>query len=273
MNDTASWLDVEELERATALFDEAERRVADDPVLATRVTRARMPLDHVWLNRYHALRRAAKANGTPFSGPADPMAFVEAFIARAHTFDVGSYREGRPFSEYEPTLRARFGPTGAPPEECAGVDEDDWCDVQEFEFRLAGLGNWVTLVQDETASNGMAARMPANHTQWAVQWSVSADVSSFGPLRCYVTVRCEPKSGTGPAFDVGIYDMEGKQEVARKRVNLEDAGASKYKTYDLGVHALKPETMYLWVAPVNDPERVGAVFVDRIFFVRDLNTL
>ena len=269
MNDTSSWLDPGGLERATALFDDAERRVADDPVLATRVRRARMPLDHVWLNRYHALKRTAKAENRPFTGPADPMAFAEGFIERAHAFDVGSWREGRPFTEHEPALRARFGPPGTVPQECAGVEEDDWCDVQEFEFRLAGLGTWVTVVKDETASNGMAARMPGNHTQWAVQWPVSSDVSSLGPLRCYVTVRCEAKSGTGPAFDLGIYDMDGKRDVARKRVNVEDAGDGRYHTYDLGLHTLEPTTTYFWVAPVDDPERIEAILVDRIFCVRE----
>ena len=34
------------------------------------------------------------------------------FAKAAQGFDIGSYREGEPFSDYEPSLRARFRPAG-----------------------------------------------------------------------------------------------------------------------------------------------------------------
>ncbi len=58
MDDTSAWLPLEDLNAASEAFAQAADAVADDPVLARRVRRERMPLDHVWLNRYHALQLA-----------------------------------------------------------------------------------------------------------------------------------------------------------------------------------------------------------------------
>jgi len=268
MADTSSWLGLGDLNQATQLFDEAAKRTADDAVLDSRVLRARMPLDHVWLNRYHALKRIADAQEERFLGPEDPMAFCDQFIKRAHDFHVGSYREGHPFEEYEPRLRARFRPPAPAPALCKDLPKEKWVDIQDNEFSLHGYPNWATTVEDAKASDGMAARMPANHHQWAVQYPVSADVAALGPVRCYAVVRCEAKADSGGAFQVGIYDSNAPKEVARKVVGIEEAAGREYRVYDLGVHALA-WGMYFWIAPMNNPEQVDALFVDRIFCVRE----
>ena len=268
MSDTSSWLGSDDLERATALFDEAERRVAGDAARFTRVRRARMPLDHVWLNRYHALKRLAKAEGRPFSGPEAPKAFSEEFIRRAHEFDVGNYREGHPFAEYEPRLRARFGPPGRAPTRCEGLADDDWVDIQDGEFFLHNYGRWVLTVEDKRASNGSAARMPGDHNEWAVQYRMSADLAALGPLHCYVVVRCQAKAKAGDAFQIGIHDRDARKGVVAETIPLERCADGAYHEYDLGVHALS-SGMQFWVAPMENPDEVRAVFVDRIYCVRE----
>ena len=268
MDDTSAWLDLEAMNKATALFDQAQAAVAADPTLSTLVRRARMPLDHAWLQRYHTLRRAAKAADKPFAGPDDPAAFLDDFIKTAYAFNVGGYREGGAFKDYEPQLRARFRPPGPPPKECAGLPENRWIDIQDHEFSLHGYGNWATFVDDAEASDGRAARMPANHTQWAIQYPVSADVAVLNPVRCYVVARCEAEAQDGNAFQLGIYDTRERKDVARKTATLAEAGDSQYHTFDLGVHTLRPD-MYFWIASMNNPGAVTAVFVDHIFFIRD----
>jgi len=226
-----------------------------------------MPLDNVWLNRYTGLRAAAARQGIPFPGPADPVAFCRNFIARAHEFKVGQYREGRPFSEYEAKLLARFRPPGPPPKECAGLPKDEWVDVQDNEFSLFGEGKWVEIVDDAKASDGKAARMPSNHTQWAIQYPIGTDFSGFGAAHCYVVARCEAKAKTGAAFQAGLYDGKNKKPVSQIEPTIEQAAGATYHTFDLGVHELTPG-MYLWVAPLGKPDDVDAVFVDRIFWMK-----
>ncbi|MGC9319959.1 MAG: DUF4838 domain-containing protein, partial [Armatimonadota bacterium] len=198
MADTSAWLTVEDIARAIELFDEAMRRVEDDPELSRRVRRARMPLDHVRLLRTHSLRRAARLGGETAASavlPEDPVAFCEDFIEAAHDFEVGNYREGRPFTEYEPKLRgliqASAGAAPPAPEMCEGLPEDRWVVLEDAEFRLYGEGRWVSLVDDGHAADGRAARMVANHHEWATQCPIPAEIANVGPWHCYARFRCE----------------------------------------------------------------------------------
>jgi len=269
--DTSGWLGLDELNEATRLFARAEELVRDDPVLSRRVRRARMPLDHAWIQRHRMLRRAALLANKPYLGPADPPAFCEDFIRTAREFNVGQYAEGRPFVTLEPALRAKCQPLGAaapPPQLVQGLAPEDWFDIQQEEFTLHGLGTWVTVVDDPKASDKKAARMPATHPQWAVQFPISADLAVLGRWRCYVVARCEAKQRTGPAFQIGLYDGAARRGLAAITESLDNAGDGEYRTYDLGAHEMKAG-MYAWVAPMNNPDAVEAVFVDRMFFVRE----
>jgi hypothetical protein len=67
---------------------------------------------------------------------------------------------------------------------------------------------------------------------------------------------------------LGLYDTEGKRSISEKAATIEEAGTGAYVTVDLGAHEL-PEGTYFWAAPVNNPDEVEAVYVDRVFFVRE----
>ena len=271
MKDTSPWMDLATTNQATELFAEAAKRVAGDALLTARVRRARMPLDHTWLQRYKGFKRLATMTGAPFLGPADPSAAVEDYIKAAHDFNVGSFREGVAFGTYEPLLRGMFPPPGKepkPPSEVAGRGPDEWMDIQQAEFTLHGLGNWVTIVEDPKASDGLATRMPATHPQWATQYPVPGDLTELGKWHCYVVARCDAKAQAGPAFDIGLYDSTTKTGVAGVTPLLEQVGDGEYHTFDLGVHDLKGG-MYFWLAPKSNPEQVEAVYTDRIFLVRE----
>lgn len=271
MPDTSSWLDLDGANRATELFAEAAKRVQNDPLLTDRVRRARLPLDHAWLLSYKGFKRLAAMTGKPFLGPADPNAAVEEFIATATRFGVGQYREGAPFTLYEPALRGKFPPPGkepTPPAEVAGLKADDWSDVQQGDFTLHNVGNWVSIKPDPKASDGLAAVMPTNHPQWATQYPVPGDLSAFGKWHCYVVARCDAKAKTGNAFEIGLYDAGKGQGVVHQTATIEQSGGGEYHTFDLGVHELKGG-MYFWLAPMNNPDQVTAVYTDRIFLVRE----
>jgi hypothetical protein len=194
------------------------------------------------------------------------VAACEEFIRMCEEEDVGQYAEGRPFAPYAEMLRARFRAPGPPPEQCRGLPEEEWLDVQDNDFRYYGLGDWVNIVDDARASDGKAARMRGNHTQWAVQYPIPADVAG-GPWHCYVVARCESQAREGTAFALGLYDAETKQNTAGITETLDQAPRDEYRVYDLGVHPLTTE-IYFWVAPPGG-EAVEAVYVDRIFLIRE----
>ncbi len=265
--DTSTWLTLEDLNKATALFDAAGRKTSEDAVLSDRVRKARMVLDYAWLNRHPALSRQARLQEIPYLGPTDPAAFCEAFIQAAERFDIGNYREGGAFKDLLPALRSRCHPPAQPPAECAGKAERDWVDIQDNEFQLHNPDTWAAIVDDAKASDGKTARMPADHTQWAVQYSVPRELSDLGPLQCFVVVRAEARTASGAAFTLGIYAPGQKAGLAQKAVSIEDSADGAYHSIDLGRQSIPPGA-YVWIAPCNNPDQMEAVYIDRIFFIR-----
>ena len=268
MTDTSAWLSPEQLVEASALYARAEVAVAEQPVLAARVRRERLALDHAWLQRWHSLRRAARMAGRPFAGPPDGTALCAEFVALANQYKAGSYREGGSFAGYAARLQARFGPPPAVPEICRNLPEDAWLDVQDCEYTLHGEGRWVTGVADPKASDGRAVRMPGNHPQWAAQWPVGEDVTGETKWHVRVAIRYEGTAVDGLAADLGVYDGEARKSRAQRHVQVPDVVDGEYHLIDLGPHALS-KGCYVWVAPPNRTDGVEAVYVDRIVLVRE----
>ena len=155
-----------------------------------------------------------------------------------------------------------------PPAFCKDLPKEDWVDVQDNLFVLHNPGGWVSLAEDPSASDGMAARMPANHVQWATQCPVSDNLVEVGQWHCYVFARCEAKVAAGQALQLGLYDAADGKVVAGRSVTIEESVGKEYKALDLGVHELRPN-MYFWVAPLGNPDEVEAVYVDRLVLVRE----
>ncbi|NUQ64773.1 MAG: DUF4838 domain-containing protein [Pirellulales bacterium] len=268
MQDTGEWLDLEDLNQATRRYRQAEAAVAGDATLSARVRRERLALDHAWLQRYFALKRKAVADKTEFLGPADPAAACEDFIRVAEANDAGQYREGQAFSDLAERLRRRFRPAGPPPDACKDLPTDAWIDVQDNEFNLARPGHWADTVADPAASDKFAVRMPGDHYEWATSWPYSGDLGDETTWRCHVVARCEASATAGPAMTMGIYDYAAKRNVASRQVSVEESAGEAYRVFDLGSHKMTKE-MSFWVAPPRRPEEVKAVFVDRIFLIRE----
>jgi hypothetical protein len=268
MPDTSSWLSLKDLNQATRHFDAALAAVADDSVLRERVRRERLPLDHVWLKRYHVLQRKAKLQKQEFLGPDDPAAACEEFIALAEKHGVGNYRERYPFGPYAEGLRRRFRPPAPPPSACEGLKKIDWLDLQDNQFSVSRKGDWAETVEDPAASDGFAVRMPGGHREWAVQVPLTDDIAAGNPWRCLAFVRCEAKADSGRAMTLGIYDRQARRGVTHRSIPVEEIEGADYHEIDLGAHELGAGST-VWFAPPEREGEVTAVFVDRIVLVRE----
>jgi hypothetical protein len=267
MESTARWLSLEDLNKATRLFDDAQKAVAGDPVLLERVRRDRLSLDYAWLTRYSALQHLANEKRTEFLGPKDAVAACETFIRQAEQSAVGEYAEGRPFAERAEALRRSFRPASKPPKLCENLPKTDWIDLQDNEFRLSGLGKLSAIVDDAQASDGKAARMPGDHLEWAVAYTFSEDFASPDPWRCYAVVRSEAKAKEGPALQIGLYDETNHKGVMCRNLSVGETVGADYRIVDLGTHDLTG-SMYFWFAPPKRPGDVTAVYIDRIILIR-----
>ena len=150
---------------------------------------------------------------------------------------------------------------------CEKLQDFDWVDLQDNQFRLDRPGENSAIVTDARASDGKAARMPGSHLEWSVSCPISDDFAPFGPWHCYAMVRCEAKAKDGPAMEIGIYDGLNRRTVTSRRPAVSETVGPEYRVIDLGIHALTGD-MYFWFAPPKRPGEVDTVFIDRIFLIR-----
>jgi len=269
MPGTNGWLPLATLNEATQALRDAQAAAGADHALQTRLRRFGLPVQNVWLSRYHELKREASVTKQPFLGPDDAAEGYAAFEAALTEFGTGFYGEGRALDGYLPALKRRCAPRkeAAPPAECVGLADDQWLDVQDTEFMLHGAGQLSDLVDDPAASDGGAAWMPGSIPDWAIQWHPQHPELFGQRWHVYVVARCDPAADEGRAFQIGLYDGPNNTGLAQQMVPLADAGDGAYHTYDLGVHELRAGR-YVWVAPPNSTA-VNAVYVDRVFVVRE----
>ncbi len=152
-----------------------------------------------------------------------------------------------------------------PPPECVNLPANDWVDVQQSLFTLVGSGTYVSMVYDSLASDLLAAKMPAEYSQQAVQYHIPSSLA--GLWHCYARIRCDATSNSGTAFTLGIWNSGASMAVTSQTVLLQNgAGNGQYSDYDLGLQQLTT-SMYLWVAGPGDSTTTPAVYVDRFFFI------
>jgi len=123
-------------------------------------------------------------------------------------------------------------------------------------------------VHDDKASDGVAARMPGTHREWAVQQRLNATgIDPNAVYTCYVSIRCEKTGDDGLAFSYGLYDVANRKGIGGGRVLCREVTDDEYHTYRIAETRLHPH-MYFWVAPPQNPKNVKAVWVDRFWLVR-----
>ena len=68
---------------------------------------------------------------------------------------------------------------------------------------------------------------------------------------------------------LGIYDDANRKSVVSRPIPAKDIRGAEYQLIDLGLHELTG-AMYVWAAPVvREVTEVRAVYVDRVFLVRE----
>jgi hypothetical protein len=129
----------------------------------------------------------------------------------------------------------------------------------------------ATITPDPLASDGVAARMPGDHHEWAV--SVPLDFAELAKRpkqqwRISVAVRVERAGNDGVAFTCGMYDTEEKKGYGHRTVKVADVNGDGYAIYELGVFPVNAKR-YLWIAPAKNPANAKAVWVDRFILVAE----
>lgn len=247
------------LAQAIKHFDDAAQGVAGDDVRLTRLRRERLTVDHLQLLRWKLPDDAARQAYA---------AAAKAYVASAKELGVRNISEGQGFDSYASALLMRGVKPAALPKPGEALPAGAH-DVQESAFTLFRPGEFVDVVDDARASDGKAARMTGEHTQWAVQVRMDhhPDLLGAGPWHAYVVARVDAKRFNGVAFNFGLHDVSRHANVAGDQARLETDADGAYHAYGMLVNELRPG-MYFWVSPPGNAGAVDAVYVDRIYLTR-----
>ena len=264
---TAGFLSAETILQADRLWTEAEAKAvqANDAALLQRVRVGRLPVDYVLMARESMWKRIVPAWKPSLQGAALRQRFFDtaAAIGATHISEPRSMDDFRAAS----MLPARH--EAAPPLGCEALAAGRWLDFQDDVFSLARPGEWVALTADPAASDGVAARLPGTHNEWAVQLPLDAPELTKQKTkrwRMAVSVRVERSGQEGVAFTYGIYDAATKQGLGGGTVKASEVKDDGYQLYEIGTHEAGP-LRTLWVAPASNPGNVPALWVDRFLLV------
>ena len=273
------WLDLAAMNRATELLDEAATAAAGDPVLAERVARIRINLDHQWLLGWRQYRAVANRTGAPFLGPGTALAALatvrSACTRFACTHDCEQYGYGTMVRQLD-TIEAALTVFGriAPPPPYEAIAPENFILIEDN--RLMGISRGAKSVNDLPASDGRAMRTTADHRDWNIQVdekflrTVCRTSGLAGRWRVIADVRVDAIAATGNAMQMGIYSYKFPPNAVSKVVRIEALNPTGYTPVEIGILDLDadPERTSIWLGPLANPELVNAIFVDRVILTR-----
>lgn len=280
-----SFLNLDTMNEAQKLFDQAEASVKNDPVLAERLERDRISHELAWIYRYNALKQVAASQKRSFLGPVDPEKFVEYVDAKSHKYNVANFMEqwdgtGK-FSEEVLRLKEMFGEGGPIPKIILDqVPERERIsriiDLQPRDFQLVKEGVWTSVVDDPASGSGRALRLEGSTLEWIVYYQLNnygAEFLSDDKWTVYVVARFDTvdDSQSGLALQGGIYNDKLAEKlndgtVVQAKVDRSNISGGGYQILDLGTSKI-PAGSYLWLAPANNPT-VKAIYIERIILVK-----
>jgi len=276
-----SWLDLQAMNEATRLLNEARAIAAGDPVLEERVARIRFTLDHEWLLEWRTYRKQADEQGLPFLGPETVRKALE--LVRQETARFGAthnnehYGYGtmkRHLETIQAALDAAVPGKPLPPP----YDQIPTADVFQIQDNLLNLSSGAKGVADPLASDGKAVSSPCTHKDWNIQVNrtffrtLHRMTGVEGKWECVIFVRADARQQTGPAMQMGIYCWGNPAVRPQKKVAIEQLTPDAYTPIEVGSLDLATDALLntdIWVGPLENPELMNAIYVDRVVFIRN----
>ena len=276
-----AWLDVAAMNEATRLLDEARTAAKGDKALEERIASIRFTLDHQWLLEWRMYLKQAQEKDLPFLGPESARQALD--IVRQEANRLGSTHNNEHYGygtmkQHLDTIEAALdvsvpGKSLPPPYDT--IPAADQLQIQEHLLRYY---SGAEVVADPLASNGKAVKSPCTHKEWNIQiwrtfFRTLHRVSGIeGRWKCIAFVRADAKAAKGAAMQMGIYSHGNPAVRPMKQVTIEDLIPNAYTPIEVGSLNLDTDALQttdVWVGPLENPEVVNAIYVDRIVFIRE----
>lgn len=189
---------------------------------------------------------------------------TDEFEKECARFHVTHISEGMSVKQYIESLRLNI----VPPDFCKNLPAEDWIARKPSAYCM---NDWAKSVADPLSASGNPVRLNTNHIAWAVYQKMAQlpGMNSEVLYDVYASVRMEAMSQANDrsfGFEYGWYDGPGKLKKGVCR--LRDIPAGKYSYIRIAEKIPPTLSGYVWIAPLNNPDKVRYVFVDHMIFVK-----
>lgn len=277
---SAKWLDLETLNKATDCLNKAQKAIEStdgkDSDQFRRIRKARMSVDFVWLNRFITLRCQANEQGTEFLGPEDPFAALEDFAERTRAFKTlaMTISQTGKVQQYLDGLAGNLKAQDNPPEICKGLPKFSWVMFDALTFN--NYDNAAVIVDDPEGWDGKSVQMGTK-----VDWNTSFAPPVKGKYRVLASLRIDGEltdeivAGKSATFQVGswgVYDPTDKKGLKSAVLTPKDFLTPdgkfdpKFRWIEMGTVDFQ-NAAYIWFAHRHQPE-IKAIYVDRVLLIR-----
>ena len=268
------YLSFETMSQSLGHLRAAAAAVSGDADLSERVEIATVSILYVFLLRWDEFRWTAESIGAEWPLDEEMVAVYDHYVAVTEKHGMAKFAEQNQRGQWPSVaVRVADGPP-LPPPGCEGLSPNSWQSLQNSGFVVKDqLREQCELnFPDPEASDGSAAKIATDSDEWIVYqqlWRIPLVLKAHTDgrkVRCYLSVKCEVTGSEGLAFQA---EVEQRGDGPQLVVNAADVKGDGYQTYDLGVYDSLRGWIHLRVAAADNPDNVGAVYVDRAWMVAE----
>lgn len=240
----AAWLTPEVMAESERALQEAERAVADNPVLLARVRHAHLPVWYVLLKRGTQSQTwaatVAQVGKLDIANIAEQIAKV---IADRQTVMVAERETIQPFLDWTKDYAAQAAKSPPLPPELSGVDPKSYRLIQACQ--MDQRPQWW--VRQAGASDDWVSEIPS--TGWTVyhQFSCVEDIVPGKTYKIFVRVKTSAPKPDGNAFACGLYEKDSKSNFDKK-VPATELADGQFHAFEIGEFVAAPNSGRFWIA-------------------------
>ena len=243
------------VDTAIAYFQKAYAAAGNDPVLKKRLDYAYLSIRFLDLQ----VRQSAGEISKKFDDD------VQTFEKECARFKITWLSEQLPLTEYLAGLKLKV-PT---PDFCKRLKRSDWFVHTPNCYPYWG---WCEVVDDPTSPTKKPVKLNTNHVSWAIYKRcdvLPGAVLSAGHYDAYAYLKPElARPGVPAQTPICKFGWIEGNNLKQNRVTLEKLPAGKYGYVKIAENFPVTLDGQVWIAPLNNPEDIKAIYVDHLVFVR-----
>ena len=247
----SAWLSPENIADSEAVFMEAERAVANDHVLLTRVRHAHMPIWYMLLKR--GTQSKTWATTVAKVGKLDVVDIAGKFaktIAVSKASLMNEHDPVKPFVEWAKDYAAKAAQTPPLPPELKNVNPESYCLFQACQME-GRSSDWS---RDAEASDGWVSEItPAS---WATSFRRGIFMGPFDNLgagkiyKLFARVKALEKNG------VAVVSGKTNKNSIKKNIPASELADGKFHTIEVGEIVYTGETLSFGPQPTTAPGNI-----------------